>query len=133
MDKISLAKYKGKPIAALCARYWYRGILSEIDDNWAVLSFARAVEVTGSATQPIPSAEDPIPSDVMVSLGAVEIVCQPLWVWHDMPIKPPEETQKQIAVAWEKRKKHLRELEEKRIAEEKAEKQRAAEDKAPGK
>lgn len=78
----ALKAYEKKPVAVLCMRYWYRGILSKIEDGYVVLSDAKAVEQTGSASGSEPDTEDPIPSDVIINLDAVEIVCQPAWVWH---------------------------------------------------
>jgi hypothetical protein len=77
-----LTELKGQPVAVLCARYWYRGILTAADEGAILLENARAVEETGKASGEKPSVEDPIPSSVLISLGAVEIVCQPAWVWH---------------------------------------------------
>lgn len=79
-----LKSYEGQPIAILCARYWYRGILKEVGEDHALLTNPRAVEVTGSASQDRPEREDVIPSDLMVRLDFVEIVCQPSWVYHEM-------------------------------------------------
>lgn len=79
-----LREYVGQPIAILCARYWYRGILKEVGEDHALLTNPRAVEVTGSASQDHPEREDVIPSDLMVRLDFVEIVCQPSWVYHEM-------------------------------------------------
>ena len=42
----------------------------------------RAVEATGPAANREPNREDPIPSDLFISLGAVEQFCQPGWIWH---------------------------------------------------
>lgn len=75
-----LKEYLGQPIAILCARYWYRGILASSDEDHVVLTNARAVEVTGSSQQDHPDREDPIPSDVIVRTPFVEIVAQPSWV-----------------------------------------------------
>lgn len=81
-----LHEYMGEPIAILCARYWYRGILSKLGDSYLVLSQPFAVEVTGLATAEETSEEDRIPSDLIISFGAVEIVCQPTWVSHGLDI-----------------------------------------------
>lgn len=79
-----MRSYVGQPIAILCARYWYRGILSEVGTNYALLTNPRAVEVTGSASATTPEREDAIPSDLFVRLDFVEIVCQPSWCYHEM-------------------------------------------------
>jgi len=77
-----LETFVGQPIAVLCMRYWYRGRLTKIGDGFIVLSEANAVEQTGSASSQEPSQEDAIPSDVFIKTMAIEIICQPAWVWH---------------------------------------------------
>ena len=77
-------KYLGQPIAILCARYWYRGILQEIGADTIVLSNVRAVEQTGPSNNASPAQEDVVPSDMIISLDAMEQFCQPAWVWHEM-------------------------------------------------
>ncbi len=81
----SMKTYLHKPIAVLCARYWYRGILAKINDDSIVLAYPRAVEVSGPATGNQPVSEDNIPSDVILTLGSIEMVAQPNWVWQGMP------------------------------------------------
>lgn len=91
-----LKQYEGQPVAILCARYWYRGVLKELGADYVLLKYPRAVEVTGSAQSERPEREDPIPSDLMIRIDFMEIVCQPTWVTHDLS----EEDQK----AWDERK-----------------------------
>ena len=79
-----LKSLEGQPVAVMCARYWYRGILSHVEKDAIVLTNPRAVESTGPSSGNAPQHEDPIPSDLIISLNAVEIVCQPAWVWHEM-------------------------------------------------
>jgi hypothetical protein len=79
-----LVGLEGQPVAILCARYWYRGLLKEVGVDHVVLSNPRAVEVTGSAQSQTPEREDPIPSDLYVRIDFMEIVCQPTWVRHEM-------------------------------------------------
>lgn len=83
----ALKHFQGEPVAILCARYWYRGIVSEVGEDFIQLANPRAVEVTGIATASAPTTEDVIPSDLIISLAAVEIVCQPAWVFHDLERK----------------------------------------------
>lgn len=99
--------YLGQPLAVLCARYWYRGIVQEAGKDYITLSHVRAVEVTGPAAADTPQTEDPVPSDMTISIGAIEQFCQPLWVWHELAdvIEPPEEIAKKIAAAIAKKKK----------------------------
>jgi hypothetical protein len=82
LGKILLENYLGKPIAILCMRYWYRGIVKSVDDDVVTLINPRAVEVTGASSLAAPQTEDPIPSDLHINLGAVEIMMQPTWCFH---------------------------------------------------
>jgi hypothetical protein len=77
--KDALNMYIGQPLAVLCARFNYRGILSTVGDDFLVLAQARAVESSGASSQERPSNEDPIGSSVIISLNAVELVYQPAW------------------------------------------------------
>jgi len=72
--------YLEQPIAILCMRYWYRGILREVGKNYCVLDPVRAVEVSGPATAQSTQTEDIIPSRVVLKLDVIELVCQPTWV-----------------------------------------------------
>ena len=72
-------QFLGQPVAVLCARYNYRGILSHVADDCLVLAHARAVETSGASSQEQPTTEAPIGSSVVISLGAVEIIYQPRW------------------------------------------------------
>jgi len=75
-------KFMGEPVAVLCMRYWYRGRLAEVGEDFIVLTEAKAVEETGPASQAEPNQEDPIPSDILIKTMAIELICQPAWVWH---------------------------------------------------
>lgn len=74
-----LKAYVGQPLAVLCARFNYRGVLSTVGEDFLVLAQARAVESSGASSQDRPSNEDPIGSSVVISLNAVELVYQPNW------------------------------------------------------
>jgi predicted transcriptional regulator YheO len=76
-----LQDYLGKPVAVLCARFNYRGILSKVTDDCLILAQARAVESSGASSSNRPNSEDPIGSSVIISLNAVELVYQPNWVF----------------------------------------------------
>lgn len=89
-------EYMDQPLAILCARYWYRGIVKAAGKDYITLSHVRAVEVTGPAASAVPQTEDPVPSDLTISTGAIEQFCQPLWVWHEMPGEKPKEIASQI-------------------------------------
>ena len=77
--KDALQMYIGQPLAILCARFNYRGLLSTVGEDFVVLAQARAVESSGASSQDRPSNEDPIGSSVVISLNAVELVYQPNW------------------------------------------------------
>lgn len=79
-----LNDYIGQPIAILCARFNYRGVLSKVTDDCVVLAQARAVESSGASNSDRPNSEDPIGSSVVISLNAVELVYQPQWAYHDL-------------------------------------------------
>ena len=74
-----MREYIGQPVAILCARFNYRGILSKVTDDCVILAQARAVESSGASNQERPNSEDPIGSSVIISLNAVELVYQPRW------------------------------------------------------
>ena len=86
-------EYLNQPLAILCARYWYRGIVSQVGSDFIVLSYPRAVEVTGPSRGSKPQTEDPIPSDLMITIGSIEQICQPFWCWDGIEdiIQPPKE------------------------------------------
>ena len=79
-----LQQYIGQPVAVLCARFAYRGILSLVGDDYLILAQARAVESSGASSAERPNSEDPIGSSVMVSLDALELVYQPNWVFASL-------------------------------------------------
>ena len=76
-----LYSYIGQPVAILCARFNYRGILSKVAEDCVVLAKARAVESSGASSSDRPNSEDPIGGSVVISLNAVELVYQPNWVF----------------------------------------------------
>lgn len=79
-----LNDYIGQPVAILCARFNYRGILSKVTDDSVVLAQARAVESSGASSSDKPNSEDPIGSSVIISLNAVELVYQPNWCFSNL-------------------------------------------------
>lgn len=79
-----LNDYVGQPVAVLCARFNYRGILSKVTDDCVVLAQARAVESSGASSSDKPNSEDPIGSSVIISLNAVELVYQPNWCFSEL-------------------------------------------------
>jgi hypothetical protein len=80
----ALEGYVGQPLAVLCARFNYRGILSVVGEDFLVLAQARAVESSGASSQERPSNEDPIGSSVVISLNAVELIYQPNWAFSPL-------------------------------------------------
>ncbi len=76
-----LQQYIGQPVAVLCARFAYRGIMSMVGDDYLILAQARAVESSGASSSERPNSEDPIGSSVVISLDALELVYQPNWVF----------------------------------------------------
>ena len=82
--KDALQMYIGQPLAILCARFNYRGILSVVGEDFVVLAKARAVESSGASSQERPSNEDPIGSSVIISLNAVELIYQPAWCFSSL-------------------------------------------------
>jgi hypothetical protein len=82
--KDALNMYIGQPLAVLCARFNYRGILSTVGDDFLVLAQARAVESSGASSQERPSNEDSIGSSVIISLNAVELIYQPNWCFASL-------------------------------------------------
>jgi len=74
-----LNEYIGQPIAVLCARFNYRGILSKVCEDCIILAQARAVESSGASNSDRPNSEDTIGSSVVISLNAVELIYQPFW------------------------------------------------------
>lgn len=111
MADLIRAEYLGLPLAILCARYWYRGIVSRVGKDWVTLSYVRAVEVTGPANAEVPTTEDIVPSDMTISSGAIEQICQPHWVWAGLAdvIKPPKEIADQIEMLKKQAEKEERE------------------------
>jgi len=80
----TLSQFIGQPIAILCARFNYRGILSHVGKDHVVLAQARAVESSGASNQERPSNEDPIGSSVIISLNAVELCYWPNWAFSSL-------------------------------------------------
>lgn len=90
-----LSEHLGQPIGILCARYWYRGILSEIGDRWVRLTNAYCVEQTGVFTATKATIEEPFPSDVLLKLDFVEIIAQPAWIFEGVNNPPTKRAQKE--------------------------------------
>ena len=88
-----VARLVGQKVAVLCARYHYRGILSNVFADGLMLTDATVVEQSGSASQERPTSEDPINGTVWISKDAVEIVHQCRWVSSPLPNEDDYEKQ----------------------------------------
>lgn len=80
--KTYIERFLNEPVAVLCVRYKYRGIVSEVGEDFVVLSNAFAVISGDSATSETIQREDTVPSDLMISLDAIESICQPVWCFN---------------------------------------------------
>jgi len=78
-------QYVGQKVAVLCARYHWRGFLSEANDDHLVLSNVGMVESSGIAMNDAPSVEDPHGGSVVISYGAIEVIWQPRCVHAPLP------------------------------------------------
>lgn len=78
-------EFRGEKIVVLCARYQYRGILSEVGDDHFVLANAVAVESASSATSERANIEDPIGSSIVIKSDSIESVWKPLWADAPLP------------------------------------------------
>lgn len=76
-----IEEFKGQKVAVMCVRYQYRGILSEVGENYIVLSNAAAVESSGPTQSDAPQQEDQINSSIIINSEAVELVYQPQWAF----------------------------------------------------
>ena len=71
--------HEGQKVAVLCARYQYRGVLSEVHNDHIILANATAVEISGPSNTEAPQTEDPIGGSVVIKTDAIEILYQPKW------------------------------------------------------
>lgn len=72
-------EYLGKPVAVLCVRFCYRGIMKIVNEDSIVLVKARAVSTTGDCSKEEPESEEEILSPVIIMRSAIELVYQPRW------------------------------------------------------
>ena len=80
-----MARFVGQKVAVICARYQYRGILSEIGQDYLILAHATSVETSGPSAAERPSQEDIIGGSITISTDAVELFYQPNWVNAPLP------------------------------------------------
>jgi hypothetical protein len=81
--------YLGQPVAVWCMRYIYRGVVKYVGENFLVLDGSKkcyAVETSGTVTGEKPEVEDLIPSDVIISMLAIEQIIQPSWVAYNLDL-----------------------------------------------
>lgn len=78
-------KFVGQKVSLICARYQYRGVLSEVTDDCVVLSDAVSVEQSGPAAGVRAVTEDPINGSVVIKNDAVEILYQPAFAMAPLP------------------------------------------------
>jgi hypothetical protein len=78
-------RYIGQNVACLCARYQYRGILSEVYADCIVIANASCVEVSGACNLERPQTEDAIGGSVVIKCDAIEILYQPNWCNAPLP------------------------------------------------
>jgi len=79
--------YKGQPACILCMRYWYRGIVSLVGEDFVILTNARAIEQTGAASGNAPGREDIIPAPIAVKFMSIELITQLGYAWLEMESK----------------------------------------------
>ena len=75
-----MARYEGQKIVILCARYQYRGTVTEIGQDFCVLANPDVIEVSGSATGENPERTDSIPESIPVRYDAIEMCYRPNWI-----------------------------------------------------
>lgn len=61
-----------------------------------VLSNPFAIEVTGSSQNEVPEREDALPSDLIIRLEFIEMVCWPNWVASQLDKKSIEQRKKDM-------------------------------------
>lgn len=82
-----IASYTGQPVALFCGQLWYRGVLKDMGTDYVVLDPAWAVEKPGGADAEKADVEYRVPSAVVVSGRAIQLVCQPKWAFYGLQPK----------------------------------------------
>lgn len=75
-----MAQYEGQKVVILCARYQYRGTVSEVGEDFCVLANPDVIEVSGSAQADRPERTDSIPESIPVKYDAIEMCYRPAWI-----------------------------------------------------
>jgi hypothetical protein len=71
-----LREYLDKPVAVLCSRLNYFGVLTDVKEDCLVLSRTRVLGLDSSIKNDLSD----IAGSVIIALNTVEIVYQPRWV-----------------------------------------------------
>ena len=74
-----LLSKKGEAVFVTCARWGYRGIIEDAGENGLLLSSPFMIFDSSSYTDETVKEEFVIPSDLFLSLDAIESICQPIW------------------------------------------------------
>lgn len=80
-----MEKFVGEKVAVICSRFQYRGVLSEVGDDYVILAHATAVEDSGSASRDAPVTEDAISSSIFIHIDSIELFYQPNWCHAPLP------------------------------------------------
>jgi hypothetical protein len=75
-------KRKGEPVAILCSRYWWRGIIAEVGDNEVILADTYLIIETGKMDNVKAKTEEACGTDTMVSFDAIELCGQFPWCFE---------------------------------------------------
>ena len=83
-----LKKYRatGQPVAVICNRYVYRGLVSGIGSDHFVLEKPWAISATGKCQSDKAADEEPIGSSIAIRYSAIEIVFQPDWAFAPLEV-----------------------------------------------
>ena len=82
-----LTKLQGDKAYLVCARYAYRGIVSEVGWDSLTLANAMAVQETGSPLNKKPVREDPV-GLAIITFDSIESVTQPPFCMAPLPHEP---------------------------------------------
>ena len=72
----------GEPVAVLCSRYWWRGIVRQVGENGVILSDVFLIYETGKMDGNQPKSEEACGTDTMIALDAIELVGQFPWAFY---------------------------------------------------
>ena len=72
----------GEAIFLNCVRWGYRGIVEEVSNDGVLLSNPNMIFESSSYTDVKVKEEYSIPSDLFISLDAIETILQPTWCFE---------------------------------------------------